>query len=235
MVQLRSGIGGGGGGGGFQSLDYGFRQNPSTGKCHLTPPTIPMGCGRKILEMLHVEMATFAALMILQTLIALAAVCLAGYSFFFWLEKEVIVIPEDEVSNLIILEPESSTTMSEGGNLEGSGIRSGYYPGNEGGGGGEYLGSSRASGSRGPSYLGSSTTRGPSNGGSGSGYPPTGVPTGYYPDGSGSGPGGPPGTVPGSGIPPGSNKTGLAAAGVGGVPTSTGELNLLNFCMGVFD
>lgn len=111
MVQLRAGMGAGGGGGGYQSLDYGFRQNPSTGRCHLTPPTIPMGCGRKILEEVHIQLATFAGLMLLQTLIGLAASSLGGYSFYFWLEKEVIVIPENEVSNLIILEPSSSTSV----------------------------------------------------------------------------------------------------------------------------
>ncbi|CAG7733302.1 unnamed protein product [Allacma fusca] len=43
IIQFRQrsgGIAGGGGGGGFQDYD-GYNQNPSTGKCHLTPPTLP--------------------------------------------------------------------------------------------------------------------------------------------------------------------------------------------------
>lgn len=245
MVQLRSGMGGGGGGGGFQSLDYGFRQNPSTGKCHLTPPTIPMGCGRKILEELHIQLATYAGLMILQTLAALAAACFAGYSFFYWLEKEVIVIPEDEVSNLIVLEPESSTSVVTGASGyygEGPNSGSGFYPG--GGGGGEYL----QGGSRGPSYMGGggSGSRGPSymGGGSGSGSyrTPTNMPTGYYPGlvasngtqktAGGSGGGGASGMGGvGVGVPPGTMQTingvppppGSGQMGLAGVPTTAGN------------
>jgi hypothetical protein len=81
---------GGGGGGGFQSLDYGFKQNPSTGKCHLLPPTIPMGCGRIILEEVHLQLATYAGLMIFESIIGVMAASFAGYCFFYWLEKEVI-------------------------------------------------------------------------------------------------------------------------------------------------
>lgn len=202
-------IPGGGGGGGYQSLDYGFRQNPSTGKCHLTPPTIPMGCGRKILEDLHIMMATFAGIMILQVLVGLAAACFAGYSFFYWLEKEVIVIPEDEVSNLIILEPESSTSTNvSGGKYLNAGSGAPYLgpPPDD-----RYIRASQmGSRSRGSSYLGEGS-------GTGSGSNRThrtaeSIPTGVYPNlqasipsssrkSGGSGGGGSSGAPPGSSMP----------------------------------
>lgn len=92
--------------GGYDS----YMGSPSTGKCHLTPPTIPMGCGKKVLEDIYWTKTWFAMLLVFETVTSVASGAFAWYCFFYWIEKEVIIIPEDEVSNLIVIEPESSTS-----------------------------------------------------------------------------------------------------------------------------
>ncbi|ODN02932.1 Tetraspanin-14 [Orchesella cincta] len=119
LAQFKNGggtsMGGGMGGfGGFGGYDSSYMGSPSTGKCHLTPPTIPMGCGKRLIEEVRFTMVIFATCLILETISGIATACLGWYCFFYWIEKEVIIIPEDEVSNLIVIEPESSaSTVNE--------------------------------------------------------------------------------------------------------------------------
>ncbi|CAG7733300.1 unnamed protein product [Allacma fusca] len=72
-------------------------------------------------------MKIYAACAITHTILGAFTGGLFWYCFFYWLDKEVIVIPEDEVSNLIIIEPESEATIiisSSSSNISTSGYLS---------------------------------------------------------------------------------------------------------------
>lgn len=203
-----------------------------------------MGCGKKLLDDIHWTMTVYACALLLETVVGIAAAGLGWYSFFYWIEKEVIIIPEDEVSNLIVIEPESSTssyttvtaTPSSGGTTLSGWSRSNYSIE-----GSRYSNYTKPPNSRSTNYNSRSTNNsgrsGSNRNGSsnnrtqrtGTGYPYPAPPT-YY---SGSAPPNPTGTrvmsghhqsgfVPNTPRPPSANRVSKFSNFSGAIPSVGG-------------
>jgi len=87
----------------------------------LTCKSEMQGCGKKIMEEVHILLSTIAGLVFVETVVLACCGIFGWKCFFYWLEREVIMIPEDQISNIIVIEPESSSsTMSSSSSSSGS-------------------------------------------------------------------------------------------------------------------
>lgn len=93
------------GGAAWQTMDFGMQMNPSTGKCHMYPPTIPVGCGKVLMFVTNRVVTMYAGLTMFQLVLGIAAGVMAWYCFFYWLEEEVMILPTDELCEIIVVEP----------------------------------------------------------------------------------------------------------------------------------